>query len=44
MISIIIFQREHFVDLKNVRTIGGKEGDGCISFSQVWCNDRAGKH
>ncbi|XP_055298773.1 mitochondrial ribosome-associated GTPase 2 [Sitodiplosis mosellana] len=34
--------RDHFVDLKNVRTIGGRGGDGSISFSQVWCNERAG--
>lgn len=32
------------MDLRNVRTIGGRGGDGCIGFSQVWCNDRAGKH
>ncbi|XP_017468481.1 PREDICTED: mitochondrial ribosome-associated GTPase 2 isoform X2 [Rhagoletis zephyria] len=31
-----------FVDSKQVNVIGGKGGDGCISFLQVWCNERAG--
>ncbi|GAB0093949.1 mitochondrial ribosome-associated GTPase 2 [Sergentomyia squamirostris] len=33
---------QHFVDAKRVRTIGGKGGDGCISFLQLWANDKAG--
>lgn len=36
------FQVQHFVDAKRVRAIGGKGGDGCISFLQLWSNDRAG--
>lgn len=31
-----------FVDMKQVRTIGGKGGDGAISFLRLWVNDRAG--
>lgn len=38
-----VSQLNHFVDLKNVRTVGGKGGDGCISLLQIWANDRAGK-
>lgn len=30
------------VDLKKVRTIGGKGGDGNISFLQLWANENAG--
>ncbi|KAL0125100.1 hypothetical protein PUN28_004326 [Cardiocondyla obscurior] len=33
---------QHFVDIKPVRTIGGKGGDGEISFLRLWVNDRAG--
>ncbi|KAK2587583.1 hypothetical protein KPH14_003711 [Odynerus spinipes] len=33
---------QFFVDIKQVRTIGGKGGDGEISFLQLWINDRAG--
>lgn len=43
--KILIFfsyQNSYFVDSKTVRTIGGKGGDGCISFLQLWCNERAG--
>nr|XP_014099429.2 mitochondrial ribosome-associated GTPase 2 [Bactrocera oleae] len=32
----------YFVDSKQVQVIGGKGGDGCISFLQLWCNERAG--
>ncbi|XP_045472521.1 mitochondrial ribosome-associated GTPase 2 isoform X1 [Harmonia axyridis] len=31
-----------FVDVKNVKAIGGKGGDGCISFLHLWCNEMAG--
>lgn len=30
------------VDVKRVRAVGGKGGDGCISLLRVWKNDRAG--
>ncbi|XP_035731873.1 mitochondrial ribosome-associated GTPase 2-like isoform X1 [Vespa mandarinia] len=33
---------QYFVDIKQVRVIGGKGGDGNISFLQLWKNDRAG--
>ncbi|GAB1869572.1 GTP-binding protein 5 [Camponotus japonicus] len=33
---------QHFVDIKQTRTIGGKGGDGEISFLRLWVNDRAG--
>ncbi|XP_059622732.1 mitochondrial ribosome-associated GTPase 2 [Phlebotomus argentipes] len=33
---------QYFVDAKRVRAIGGKGGDGCISFLQLWANDKAG--
>ena len=32
----------YFADTKTVRTVGGKGGSGCISFLQLWCNERAG--
>ncbi|XP_076764608.1 mitochondrial ribosome-associated GTPase 2 isoform X2 [Xylocopa sonorina] len=32
----------NFVDLKQVRAIGGKGGDGEISFLQLWSNENAG--
>lgn len=32
----------HFIDMATVQTVGGKGGDGCISFLQLWVNDRAG--
>ncbi|KAH8282804.1 hypothetical protein KR054_009945 [Drosophila jambulina] len=35
-------QAQYFSDAKRVRTIGGKGGDGCVSFLQLWCNERAG--
>ncbi|KAH8297923.1 hypothetical protein KR018_000700 [Drosophila ironensis] len=35
-------EAQHFSDAKTVRTIGGKGGDGCVSFLQLWCNERAG--
>ncbi|XP_076172363.1 mitochondrial ribosome-associated GTPase 2-like [Ptiloglossa arizonensis] len=31
-----------FFDIKQVKTIGGKGGDGAISFLQLWANDHAG--
>ncbi|EZA48319.1 GTP-binding protein [Ooceraea biroi] len=33
---------QHFVDIKQVKTIGGNGGDGQISFLRLWVNDRAG--
>lgn len=33
---------QYFVDCKHVRTIGGKGGDGCVSFLRLWCNENAG--
>ncbi|XP_019696025.1 mitochondrial ribosome-associated GTPase 2 isoform X1 [Harpegnathos saltator] len=33
---------QYFVDIKQVRTIGGKGGDGEITFLRLWVNDRAG--
>ncbi|XP_014616201.1 PREDICTED: mitochondrial ribosome-associated GTPase 2 isoform X2 [Polistes canadensis] len=33
---------QYFVDIKQVRVIGGRGGDGTISFLQLWKNDRAG--
>lgn len=36
------FQAQFFSDAKKVRTVGGKGGDGCVSFLQLWCNERAG--
>lgn len=33
---------QYFVDIKQTRTIGGKGGDGEISFLRLWVNDRAG--
>lgn len=33
---------QHFIDIKQTRTIGGKGGDGEISFLRLWVNDRAG--
>lgn len=30
------------VDIKRVRAIGGKGGDGCVSFLRLWVNDSAG--
>lgn len=38
----IYLQRQYFVDLKQVRTIGGKGGDGAISFLQLFANEFAG--
>ncbi|XP_043251487.1 mitochondrial ribosome-associated GTPase 2 [Colletes gigas] len=32
----------NFLDMKQVRTIGGNGGDGAISFLQLWSNDCAG--
>ncbi|KAL1490631.1 hypothetical protein ABEB36_013292 [Hypothenemus hampei] len=31
-----------FVDTKRLRAVGGKGGDGCISFLQLWSNEQAG--
>lgn len=33
---------QSFIDIKQVRAIGGRGGDGEISFLQLWVNDRAG--
>ncbi|EAT47690.1 AAEL001199-PA [Aedes aegypti] len=33
---------QYFVDCKHVRAVGGKGGDGCISFLRLWCNENAG--
>ncbi|EAA14310.4 AGAP009702-PA [Anopheles gambiae str. PEST] len=33
---------QYFVDCRHVRTIGGKGGDGCVSFLRLWCNENAG--
>ncbi|XP_069688021.1 mitochondrial ribosome-associated GTPase 2 isoform X2 [Periplaneta americana] len=33
---------QHFVDMRRVRAVGGKGGDGLISFLQLWCNETAG--
>ncbi|KAH8395591.1 hypothetical protein KR222_001688 [Zaprionus bogoriensis] len=35
-------EAQYFSDAKRVRTLGGKGGDGCVSFLQLWCNERAG--
>ncbi|XP_030746766.1 mitochondrial ribosome-associated GTPase 2 [Sitophilus oryzae] len=31
-----------FLDVKQLRTVGGKGGDGCISFLSLWSNEFAG--
>lgn len=28
--------------MKTMRAVGGKGGDGCISFLQLWANENAG--
>ncbi|CAG9858359.1 unnamed protein product [Phyllotreta striolata] len=33
---------QDFLDLKQVRVVGGKGGDGCISFLSLWANEFAG--
>ncbi|XP_046676947.1 mitochondrial ribosome-associated GTPase 2 isoform X2 [Homalodisca vitripennis] len=33
---------QSFDDMKSVRVIGGKGGDGCVSFLQLYANDKAG--
>ncbi|KAB0798282.1 hypothetical protein PPYR_09275 [Photinus pyralis] len=33
---------QSFADLKRVRVVGGKGGDGCISFLHLWSNENAG--
>ncbi|KAK0094171.1 hypothetical protein PV326_011670 [Microctonus aethiopoides] len=33
---------QYFVDMKQVKTIGGNGGDGAISFLRLYMNDRAG--
>ncbi|KAF4518891.1 hypothetical protein B566_EDAN015283 [Ephemera danica] len=30
------------VDMKTVTSVGGRGGDGCVSFLSVWCNAEAG--
>lgn len=37
-----MLQHQNFSDIKMIRAVGGKGGDGCVSFLQVWCNERAG--
>lgn len=37
-----MFQPQHFVDACRLRAIGGKGGDGAISFLQLWSNETAG--
>lgn len=32
----------YFADFKLIRTVGGKGGDGCVSFLQLWSNEKAG--
>lgn len=31
-----------FIDTKQVRVLGGKGGDGSVSFLSLWCNENAG--
>lgn len=38
-----ILQVNKFVDLRNVRTLGGNGGDGAISFLSLWANENAGR-
>lgn len=33
-----------FIDLRNVRTLGGQGGDGSISFLSLFANENAGKN
>lgn len=33
---------QSFLDTKHTRTLGGKGGDGCVSFLSLWCNENAG--
>ncbi|KAK9510739.1 hypothetical protein O3M35_005465 [Rhynocoris fuscipes] len=33
---------KHFVDSKRVTAVGGRGGNGCISFLQLWANENAG--
>uniref|UniRef100_A0A182NBM9 OBG-type G domain-containing protein n=1 Tax=Anopheles dirus TaxID=7168 RepID=A0A182NBM9_9DIPT len=33
---------QYFVDCRQVRTVGGNGGDGCVSFLRLWCNENAG--
>jgi len=37
-----LLQPQHFVDARRLRAIGGKGGDGAISFLQLWSNETAG--
>lgn len=30
------------MDVKQTRTVGGRGGDGCVSFLSLWCNENAG--
>ncbi len=34
--NINIFQDNHYVDHCQVRAVGGKGGDGYLSFSSIW--------
>lgn len=33
----------HFVDVKNIRALGGCGGNGAISFLSLWANENAGE-
>ena len=35
-------QTTHFVDTKQIRALGGKGGNGAISFLSLWANENAG--
>lgn len=39
---ICLFQVKGFVDIRKVRAVAGKGGDGEVSFLQLWANDSAG--
>ncbi|XP_076380108.1 mitochondrial ribosome-associated GTPase 2 isoform X7 [Megalopta genalis] len=34
--------KKQFLDMKQIKTVGGKGGDGAISFAHLWSNDCAG--
>lgn len=33
---------QYYIDSCRVRTVGGRGGDGCISFLSAWCKDKGG--
>lgn len=41
-IFLLLIQVQNFVDFKHLRVVGGKGGDGCISFLSLWANEFAG--